>query len=175
MGWLTLKRSAQPSSLASAQPKERNQSSTTLHLQGKFGSDTDSTVQHIENLLEAPQGTRSYARSHVPNHKLPFIPASEITAKRSDPDSVSDLWIVIDNIVYDCSAFVHEHPGGDTVIKNFKGSECSWQFWRFHGKEDLEQHGVCLRIGRTSGMSNLYNERPRYVGLKSLGGSMDEW
>jgi cytochrome b involved in lipid metabolism len=175
MGWLTLKRQAQSLDSAPAPATDNIQNSKLPYLNGTSSSDTESTVQHIENISPAPKRSRPCVYPDVPDNKLPFIPTTEITAKRCDPDSVSDLWIVIDKIVYDCSVFVYEHPGGDAVIKNFKGSDCSWQFWRFHGKEELKEHGKGLRIGRTAEMSNLYKERPKYVGLKALCSSMDEW
>ena len=51
-------------------------------------------------------------------------------------------------IVYDCSSWVDEHPGGSSVIWSFGGQDCSWQFWRFHTK-DMAKYGQALRIGRT--------------------------
>lgn len=33
--------------------------------------------------------------------------------------------IVIDEIVYDCSDFISTHPGGEAVICNLSGSDCS--------------------------------------------------
>ena len=83
------------------------------------------------------------------------------------------LVIVIDNIVYDCKYFLKEHPGGEQIIKSFGGAECSCQFWRFHGKKEMEDFGRALRVGRTEGMVNKYKEPQRYVGLKRLGD--DEW
>jgi cytochrome b involved in lipid metabolism len=77
------------------------------------------------------------------------------------------LVIVIDNIAYDCTYFLKEHPRGEQIIKSFGGAECSWQFWRFHGKKELED------FGRTEGMVNKFKEPQRYVGLKRLGD--DEW
>jgi cytochrome b involved in lipid metabolism len=81
--------------------------------------------------------------------------------------------IVVDEIVYDCTEFVLEHPGGMQVIESFGGAECSWQFWRFHGKKDMEDFGKSLRVGRTKGLFNKYEEPARYVGLSRLGA--DDW
>jgi cytochrome b involved in lipid metabolism len=33
--------------------------------------------------------------------------------------------LVIDNIVYDCTNFLKDHPGGTTVLESFGGAECS--------------------------------------------------
>jgi hypothetical protein len=59
------------------------------------------------------------------------------------------------------------------VIESFGGAECSWQFWRFHGKKEMEDFGKPLRVGRTKGLVNKYEEPARYVGLSSLGA--DDW
>jgi cytochrome b involved in lipid metabolism len=81
--------------------------------------------------------------------------------------------IVVDNIVYDCTDFLSEHPGGEQVIKSFGGAECSWQFWRFHGKKEMEEFGRQLRVGRTEGLRNRFPEPKRYIGLRKLGDN--EW
>lgn len=82
-------------------------------------------------------------------------------------DAVTD--IVIDEIVYDCTQFILQHPGGQEIIKSFAGGECTWQFWRFHGKKVMEEFGRPLRIGRTMGLKNKFKEPVRFVGLKRLG------
>lgn len=56
-----------------------------------------------------------------------YVPTDEVSLS-------SPLGIVIDDIVYDCTDFIHDHPGGITVLESFGGSECSckprsrWQF-----------------------------------------------
>ena len=116
------------------------------------------------------------------DNDLPFIPKEEVMAKRAQTQCQvnqetlprdESLWIVVDNIVYDCSSFVHDHPGGQQVIRSFVGEDCSWQFWRFHGKNEMDRYGRALRVGRTSGVQNRFPEAPRYVGLSKIG--HDEW
>lgn len=125
---------------------------------------------------------RQFQNEDVPDHELPYIPTEEVTSKRagekvqSDEQSISEnenLWIVIDTVVYDCSDFVADHPGGQQVIRSFVGEDCSWQFWRFHGQSEMIQHGRPLRIGRTADVPNRFSEIPRYVGLSKNGD--DEW
>lgn len=77
--------------------------------------------------------------------------------------------IVVDEIVYDCTDFIGEHPGGQVIIESFAGAECSWQFWRFHGKKELEEFGRPLRVGRTEGLQNKFREPAKFVGLRRLG------
>jgi cytochrome b involved in lipid metabolism len=118
---------------------------------------------------------RPFASLEISDNNLPFIPSSEVKTKQQHKETSEELWIVIDNIVYDCSVFVHTHPGGDTVIKNFNGSDCSWQFWRFHGKEHLEEFGKGLRIGRSANVQNRYKEPAAFVGLRPFNNDFDEW
>ncbi|KAL4930241.1 cytochrome b5-like heme/steroid binding domain-containing protein [Aspergillus undulatus] len=105
--------------------------------------------------------------------------AKSPTADRTKPSSESHpkneppAWIVIDNIVYDCTAFQTTHPGGSVVIRSFVGQDCSWQFWRFHSMQHMRDVGRPLRIGRTSGIRNRFKEPPRYVGV--AGGFDDDW
>jgi cytochrome b involved in lipid metabolism len=77
--------------------------------------------------------------------------------------------IVIDDIVYDCTQFISEHPGGAQTIQPFAGAECGWQFWRFHGEREMEEFGRVLRVGRTKRIENKFKEPPRYVGLRRFG------
>jgi cytochrome b involved in lipid metabolism len=111
----------------------------------------------------------------IPDKDLPLIAPSEITLlAKGKSDKEFKLWLVIDDVVYDCSEFVAEHPGGEQVIQSFRGHDCSWQFWRFHSKEHLEEHGRPLRIGRTTGIQNPFAEPERWVGLRRLY-TQDDW
>lgn len=105
----------------------------------------------------------------LPNQHLPFIEPDAITSCRIR----GLLWLVIDNIVYDCTHFATDHPGGSDILESFSGSNCSWQFWRFHGKKEMAVSGRPLRIGITKGVKNRFEERPRFVGLSSH--NSNEW
>ena len=83
------------------------------------------------------------------------------------------LGIVVDEVVYDCSTWVDEHPGGDSVIRSFGGQDCSWQFWRFHNNKDMANYGLALRIGRTQGVENRYPEPKRYSRLRGF--DAEDW
>lgn len=118
------------------------------------------------------------AHQDTPNSALPFLSASQL-ALLSDghsDTSTTPLYIVVDGIVYDCTQFVHDHPGGPRVIQSFRGQDCSWQFWRFHSKEIMKEWGHPLRVARTQGVKNRWKERPRFVGLRKFGAAAeDEW
>ncbi|EXJ72500.1 uncharacterized protein A1O5_05005, partial [Cladophialophora psammophila CBS 110553] len=59
--------------------------------------------------------------------------------------------IVIDELVYNCSQFIKEHPGGEAVIRRYAGKDCSLQFWRFHREDQLLEYGAALRVARVAG------------------------
>lgn len=143
-------------------------------------------TQHIESISTSPDTPRPCTHPRVslslPDNELPFIPRCEVINRKSaasggicmlDPVclySVSDyvLVIIIDGIVYDCTEFIKIHPGGFQFIDSFAGSECSWQFWRFHGKAEMEKFGKPLRVGRTKDLVNKFKEPKKYVGLRRL-------
>lgn len=141
-------------------------------------------IEHIENSPDTAilqRGAREqkypFQAESVSNAELPMIPQDEVASKRRPGlvvtgDSVLDdldIWIVVDDIVYDCTDFVHDHPGGQQVIVSFLGEDCSWQFWRFHNMDIMRQYGSELRIGRTTGALRRFQEPPKYIGLKQLG------
>ncbi|TVY13769.1 putative cytochrome b5 [Lachnellula arida] len=139
-------------------------------LQTEFKQDLKgASTQHIETLSIVPR--YAFATTDTQDKDLPFIPATEVSHRISA--RAGGLLIVVDNIVYDCTDFIAEHPGGEHVIRSFAGAECSWQFWRFHGKQDMEDFGRALRVGRTEGLENRFREPNRYVGLRRWGN--DVW
>lgn len=152
MGWLQLDR-FRLSSLATAISSKDEEAPAAWY------------IEHIERAYP-------FASEDTKDEDLPFIPA-DVIQRKSVPGRIAapgvpippDAWIVVDGIVYDCSEFIHEHPGGLQVILSFIGEDCSWQFWRFHGRDTMQTHGAPLRIGRTEGVKNRFPEKPRYVGL----------
>lgn len=131
----------------------------------------DATVYTSPAQHHQPSKCLQLIHESVPDHELPFIPASDIAA--ATIRERCRLLIVIDDIVYDCTNFAEEHPGGATILENFKGTDCTWQFWRFHSINNLQTTGRGLRIGRTVGVGNRYQRRPRYVGLARLDSAQD--
>ena len=164
---------------------------------GRFGPTNTGKrdeVTRIEDVDDRPDDiTKSstarqfpFADESLSDEQLAFIP-KELVLERSkqlkskDQSSCdetrnqddTEYWIVIDNIVFDCSDFASEHPGGESVFVSFLGEDCSWQFWRLHSKNVMEQYGRALRIGRTEGVKNRFAETAKYVGLSKLGN--DGW
>ncbi|KAH7174093.1 cytochrome b5-like heme/steroid binding domain-containing protein [Fusarium flagelliforme] len=137
-------------------------SSTVFQATWDTKADLSPSVEFVENSINlSPYQPSSITTA---NNALPFI----------EPETVADacrngyLWVIIDDIIYDCTEFVHNHPGGARVIESFRGSNCSWQFWRFHSEKDLTEFGRPLRLGRTKGIENKFKEPPRFVGLRKF-------
>lgn len=129
-------------------PAERREYVDVVH------HDLDNPSQHL---------THSFQPIELEPSELLFIPATTVCSARKD---LGRIWLIVDNIIYDCTDFIAEHPGGETVIDSFAGQDCSWQFWRFHNATHMKELGRPLRVGRTAGVKNQFAERPRFVGLR---------
>lgn len=140
-------------------------------------TDFKTSTEHVEiiepDFFKSEQMTRGATTDDqyplqdvtISDDSLPFIPPTIVRSQRSQmPNQRLRIWIVIDNVVYDCTNFIHSHPGGDTVIRSFIGEDSSWQFWRFHSRSLMDTFGRPLRIGQTMGVENRFKEPPRYVG-----------
>lgn len=141
---------------------------TTTHVGIAVPQFTKDTFEPSTIFIDDREDPKSYKPLPLSaeNDDLPYIPSHLVF----ESVNCALYWLVIENIVYDCTEFIREHPGGPEVLKPFWGSDCTWQFHRFHGKDELEKHGRALRIGRTQGVSNKFKERPRFIGLRRLGG-----
>ncbi|KAJ5974111.1 hypothetical protein N7481_011321 [Penicillium waksmanii] len=161
MGWLGL-RSRLHDGLTSFEPvptQVTDFKSVTEHVE---------KVETIDHISASPPFAYTLQDPSVPDDALPFIPPAIVRNQRLCLSLANGLaWIVVDNIVYDCTKFIKEHPGGDTVIRSFIGEDCSWQFWRFHSKTIMEKWGRYLRVGRTEGIVNRFKEPPRYFGSRN--------
>lgn len=50
-----------------------------------------------------------------------------------------DCWVVISNKVYDVTSWLPRHPGGDMLILNVAGRDCTDEFKIFHLKPSFKQ------------------------------------
>jgi hypothetical protein len=109
-------------------------------------SDLDRISQHVQDVTSEDFEYPVLPRD-TKNEALPFIPATEVRKRdgKTDPRLCGLLYscvllsieradiqfrlnhpgIVIDDIVYDCSTFVHQHPGGGAPLRSFAGKSCS--------------------------------------------------
>jgi cytochrome b involved in lipid metabolism len=91
MGWLRLKRGPSSSATQTAESK--------------------SEVKHIEFISPNEENRNFHSIKPPKPDTLPFIAPHEIVTQRLPARQSEPLWIVIDNLGYDCSNFVNEHPG----------------------------------------------------------------
>ncbi|CCD21282.1 Cytochrome b5 like Heme Steroid binding domain [Trypanosoma vivax] len=71
--------------------------------------------------------TRSQA-SGVDVHSLPTLSREEIR-RHNTPD---DLWLVVNNVVYNCTRFQYFHPAGERMLQLCGGRDCTDLFNHFH-------------------------------------------
>lgn len=81
---------------------------------------------------------------------LPKVSMSEV-AKHTAQD---DLWIVVDNLVYDCSRFLEKHPGGILPIINMAGRDCTDAFISYHASHVFEKWMPGLLIAEVEQATN---------------------
>ncbi len=155
---------------------------------GTYGTTSSSTSE------EASLASREYPilPTGVLNEELPLVSGSEVYRRdgksrldiceftltyRGDCSlELLNLGIVIDDIVYDCTTFVTQHPGGASVVRSFAGKDCSCKFYvhircqvktalifqlsgqfhRIHGVHNRRKWLPSLRVGRTEGVKNPY-------------------
>jgi cytochrome b involved in lipid metabolism len=56
------------------------------------------------------------AKKAITEIRGPF--SKEEVAKHNNRN---DCWIIVDNLVYDITSYIDEHPGGDEILKNAGG------------------------------------------------------
>ncbi|KAI9347176.1 acyl-CoA dehydrogenase/oxidase [Zopfochytrium polystomum] len=80
--------------------------------------------------------TRSFSRAEVASH-----------------NKDGDLWIIIDAVVYDVSDFAALHPGGESVLLDVAGKDCTDEFYGLHRHAVLQKFGPKYAVGVVSGES----------------------
>jgi hypothetical protein len=65
-------------------------------------------------------------------------------------NSVDNLWCIIDTSVYDLTEFVDAHPGGEAVLRQIAGTDCTSDFYNLHRHEATQKYAH-LKIGSITG------------------------
>jgi alkylation response protein AidB-like acyl-CoA dehydrogenase/predicted heme/steroid binding protein len=73
-----------------------------------------------------------------------------------DHTSEESLWCIIDSTVYDLTDFVDAHPGGESVLHQIAGQDCTSAFYNLHRHEVLTKYAN-LAIG------TLKDEKPQVI------------
>jgi len=71
------------------------------------------------------------------------VSASELSA-HNKPE---DIWVKVDENVYDLTGFIDEHPGGSKILKRVAGKDATKQFWKYHNESVLKKYSERLKIG----------------------------
>jgi predicted heme/steroid binding protein len=66
-------------------------------------------------------------------------------------NSENNIWIVVDNKVFDVTKFLSEHPGGKKVLVQVAGQDATKKFNLFHKPETLLKYAPKLQIGVIAG------------------------
>lgn len=61
-------------------------------------------------------------------------------------NTVDNLWVIIDSVVYNLTSFADLHPGGAAVLRDVAGQDATQAFYNLHRHEVLAKYGR-LRIG----------------------------
>jgi len=61
--------------------------------------------------------------------------------------TASDLYIIVDEDVYDLTKFQDEHPGGKKILQRVAGKDASKQFWKYHNDSILKKYQKQLQVG----------------------------
>ncbi|ETS75387.1 hypothetical protein PFICI_12331 [Pestalotiopsis fici W106-1] len=91
---------------------------------------TKSECPKTEDTVNYSDTVPSYSARQVAEHK-----------------SATDLWIIVDNDVYDVTRFQHEHPGGHKVMAGVAGKDATKKFDKYHRRGILEKYKKDFKIG----------------------------
>ncbi|KAH8687118.1 putative acyl-CoA dehydrogenase [Tricladium varicosporioides] len=80
--------------------------------------------------------SKSFSQADVASHNKP-----------------SDLYITIDEDVYDLTQFQDEHPGGKKILTRVAGKDASKQFWKYHNEGILKKYKK-LQVGSLNTKKN---------------------
>ncbi|KAK2761360.1 hypothetical protein FQN54_001882 [Arachnomyces sp. PD_36] len=62
-------------------------------------------------------------------------------------NKADNLWVVIDEDVYDLTKFQDEHPGGKKILQRVGGKDASKMFWKYHSPAVLKRYKGKLQVG----------------------------
>ncbi|KAL9630208.1 MAG: hypothetical protein Q9164_006536 [Protoblastenia rupestris] len=74
--------------------------------------------------------SKTFSKDEVAGHKGP-----------------KDLYVIVDDDVYDLSEFQAEHPGGQKILQRVGGKDASKQFWKYHNESILKKYKGQLQVG----------------------------
>lgn len=80
------------------------------------------------------------------------IPATEYTLEEvAAHNTKASCWVVVKNVVLDCTSFLLDHPGGEGLILNFAGKDATEVFAMLHEDRVIPKYAPGCVIGRVKG------------------------
>ncbi|KAK5064337.1 hypothetical protein LTR84_000170 [Exophiala bonariae] len=62
-------------------------------------------------------------------------------------NKANNLYVIVDEDVYDLTTFQDEHPGGKKILQRVAGKDASKQFWKYHNESILKKYKAKLLVG----------------------------
>ncbi|KAF2797768.1 acyl-CoA dehydrogenase NM domain-like protein [Melanomma pulvis-pyrius CBS 109.77] len=62
-------------------------------------------------------------------------------------NKADNLWLIVDEDVYDLTKFQDDHPGGKKILQRVAGKDASKQFWKYHNESILKKYKKQLQVG----------------------------
>jgi hypothetical protein len=84
------------------------------------------------------------------------LPADEV----SRHNKVGDMWIIVDDDVYDISKFAMLHPGGMPPLKETAGTDATDAFYGMHRADVMDKYKEKLLVGHITGPGGTVKETP---------------
>merc|ERR1711977_585073 len=90
---------------------------------------------------------------HILHLSSASSPSSSTMSQTFSPSDVAshnkadNLWIIVDQDVYDLTKFQDEHPGGKKILQRVAGKDASKQFWKYHNESILKKYKPQLQVG----------------------------
>jgi cytochrome b involved in lipid metabolism len=78
----------------------------------------------------AAQGPRTVTQAEVAKH-----------------NTADDCWVIIDNVAYDVTKFLEDHPGGKNAITIYAGKDASKEFKMLHKPSIITKYGEEYKVG----------------------------
>jgi acyl-lipid Delta6-acetylenase / acyl-lipid (9-3)-desaturase len=87
-----------------------------------------------------------HPKGAVDTSKLKKYTMAEVS-KRSTPE---EAWIIIDERVYNVTNFIAKHPGGELVLLNMAGKDCTDAFTNYHAASIYQKWLPAFLIGQVT-------------------------
>ncbi|KAJ3405098.1 hypothetical protein HDV05_006769, partial [Chytridiales sp. JEL 0842] len=111
----------------------------------------DESVEDVAKLAQPAAPVVESKQVSEENSSLPLLTLEEVSKHSTE----EDCWIVVRGLVYDCTPFMAEHPGGAGSIVLVGGTDCTEEFDAIHSQkaQDMLEKYLIGRIGPPSSSS----------------------